>query len=37
MPAGTKAPTGETMNEPFYVVNYDFVLQAAAQAAIAAE
>jgi hydroxyquinol 1,2-dioxygenase len=37
MPAGSKAPNGETMNEPFYVVSYDFVLQPAAQAAIAAE
>jgi hydroxyquinol 1,2-dioxygenase len=35
MPAGAKAPTGETMNEPFYVVNYDFVLQPAAKAAAA--
>ena len=33
MPAGAKAPTGETMNEPFYVVNYDFVMQATAKAA----
>jgi hydroxyquinol 1,2-dioxygenase len=37
MPAGAKAPNGETMNEPFYVVNYDFVLQPQAQAAVAAE
>jgi hydroxyquinol 1,2-dioxygenase len=36
MPAG-RAPTGETMDAPFYVVNYDFVLQPAAAAAIAAE
>jgi hydroxyquinol 1,2-dioxygenase len=34
-PAGSKAPTGETMNEPFYVVNYDFVLQKVAKAAAA--
>jgi hydroxyquinol 1,2-dioxygenase len=33
--AGGKAPTGETMNEPFYVVNYDFVLQNLAKAAAA--
>jgi hydroxyquinol 1,2-dioxygenase len=25
-PAGSKAPSGETMNEPFYEVKYDFVL-----------
>lgn len=37
MPAGTKAPNGETVDEPFYVVNYDFVLQPQAQAAVAAE
>jgi hydroxyquinol 1,2-dioxygenase len=35
MPAGGKAPTGETINEPFYVVNYDFVLERKAQAAAA--
>lgn len=35
MPAGAKAPTGETMNEPFYVVNYDFVMQPTAKAAAA--
>lgn len=35
MPAGAKAPTGETVNEPFYVVNYDFVLQPTAKAAAA--
>jgi hydroxyquinol 1,2-dioxygenase len=35
MPAGSKAPNGELMNEPFYVVNYDFVLQKMAQAAAA--
>jgi len=35
MPAGAKAPTGETINEPFYVVNYDFVMQPAAKAAAA--
>ena len=33
--AGEQAPTGETMNEPFYVVNYDFVLQPAVKAAAA--
>ena len=27
MPAGSKAPSGELMNEPFYVVHYDFVLE----------
>jgi hydroxyquinol 1,2-dioxygenase len=31
-PAGTKAPNGETMKQPFYVVNYDFTLQKLAQA-----
>jgi hydroxyquinol 1,2-dioxygenase len=31
-PAGTKAPTGETMTEPFYEVRYDFVLQKAKEA-----
>ena len=36
MPAGSKAPNGEIMNEPFYVVNYDFVLEQKAQAAAAA-
>jgi hypothetical protein len=35
MPAGSKAPSGEIMNEPFYVVNYDFVLERKAQAAAA--
>jgi hydroxyquinol 1,2-dioxygenase len=30
-----KAPTGETINEPFYVINYDFVLQKLAKAAAA--
>jgi hydroxyquinol 1,2-dioxygenase len=35
MPAGAKAPTGETINEPFYVVNYDFVMQPTAKAAAA--
>jgi hypothetical protein len=34
-PAGEKAPNGETMKTPFYVVNYDFVLQPAAKAAAA--
>jgi hydroxyquinol 1,2-dioxygenase len=32
-----KAPTGETVNEPFYEVRYDFVLQQAQQALAAAE
>jgi hydroxyquinol 1,2-dioxygenase len=36
MPAGSKAPSGELMNEPFYVVRYDFVLDKKAQAAAAA-
>jgi hydroxyquinol 1,2-dioxygenase len=35
MPAGSKAPSGEIMNEPFYVVHYDFVLERKAQAAAA--
>jgi hydroxyquinol 1,2-dioxygenase len=35
MPAGSKAPSGEIMNEPFYVVHYDFVLEPQAQAAAA--
>jgi hydroxyquinol 1,2-dioxygenase len=35
MPAGSKAPSGELMNEPFYVVHYDFVLEKKAQAAAA--
>ena len=30
--AGEKAPNGELMNEPFYVVNYDFTMQKLAQA-----
>jgi hydroxyquinol 1,2-dioxygenase len=34
-PAGSKAPNGETINEPFYVVKYDFVLQRLAKAAAA--
>jgi hydroxyquinol 1,2-dioxygenase len=34
-PAGSKAPTGEVMNEPFYVVKYDFALQKLAKAAAA--
>jgi hydroxyquinol 1,2-dioxygenase len=34
-PAGSKAPTGETFNEPFYIVKYDFVLQRLAKAAAA--
>jgi hydroxyquinol 1,2-dioxygenase len=33
MPAGSKAPTGEVIDEPFYLVNYDFVLQRASKAA----
>ena len=37
MPAGAKAPHGEVVNEPFYVVNYDFVLEHAKAAAVAAE
>jgi len=36
-PAGSKAPTGEVVNESFYVINYDFALERAAQAAVAAE
>ncbi|MFZ3352760.1 MAG: dioxygenase [Xanthobacteraceae bacterium] len=35
LPAGSKAPSGEIMNEPFCVVNYDFVLERQAQAAAA--
>jgi hydroxyquinol 1,2-dioxygenase len=35
MPAGETAPTGERMNEPFYVVHYDFVMQPEAKAAAA--
>jgi hydroxyquinol 1,2-dioxygenase len=35
MPAGSKAPSGETMDAPFYVVHYDFVLERKAQAAAA--
>jgi hydroxyquinol 1,2-dioxygenase len=35
MPAGSKAPSGEIMNQPFYVVTYDFVLEKQAQAAAA--
>jgi hydroxyquinol 1,2-dioxygenase len=31
-----KAPTGETVNEPWYLVRYDFVLQRQTQAAAAA-
>jgi hydroxyquinol 1,2-dioxygenase len=33
--AGSKAPNGEIMNEPFYEVRYDFTLQRLAQAAAA--
>lgn len=36
MPAG-KAPNGEMIDRPFHVVKYDFLLQPAAQAAVAAE
>ena len=35
LPAGSKAPSGEIMNEPFCVVNYDFVLERQAQAVAA--
>lgn len=35
MPAGSKAPSGEIMNQPFYLVAYDFVLEKQAQAAAA--
>jgi hydroxyquinol 1,2-dioxygenase len=35
MPAGSKAPSGELMNEPFCVVYFDFVLENMAQAAAA--
>jgi hydroxyquinol 1,2-dioxygenase len=35
LPAGSKAPSGEIMNEPFYVVQFDFVLEKMAQAAAA--
>jgi hydroxyquinol 1,2-dioxygenase len=34
-PSG-KTPIGETLNEPFYEVRYDFVLQRQAKAAEAA-
>jgi len=37
MPAGTTAPNGEKLDQPFYLVNYDFVLERAAAAAVAAE
>jgi hydroxyquinol 1,2-dioxygenase len=37
MPAGSRTPTGETSKEPFYLVQYDFVLPRAASAAQAAE
>jgi hydroxyquinol 1,2-dioxygenase len=33
--AGSKAPNGEIVNEPFYVVKYDFILQKLAKAAAA--
>jgi len=36
-PAGATAPNGEKVDRPFYVVNYDFVLERAAAAAVAAE
>jgi hydroxyquinol 1,2-dioxygenase len=29
MPAESKAPTGETVDTPFYVIQYDFALQKA--------
>lgn len=35
MPAGSKAPSGEIVDEPFCVVHYDFVLERKAQAAAA--
>jgi hydroxyquinol 1,2-dioxygenase len=35
MPAGSKAPNGEVVDTPFYVVDYDFVLQRQAKAAAA--
>jgi hydroxyquinol 1,2-dioxygenase len=35
MPAGSTAPSGDIMNEPFYVVHYDFVLDKLAQAVAA--
>jgi hydroxyquinol 1,2-dioxygenase len=35
--AGSKAPNGETVDTDFYVVNYDFILDRAAEAAMAAE
>jgi hydroxyquinol 1,2-dioxygenase len=35
LPAGSKAPNGEIMNEPFYVVHFDFVVERMAQAAAA--
>jgi hydroxyquinol 1,2-dioxygenase len=37
MPAGAKAPSGEVMDQPFCVVNFDFVLERAAATAVAAE
>jgi len=33
-PAGT-APNGEKVDTPYYIINYDFVLQKAAKAAAA--
>ena len=36
-PAGAKAPDGKIVDEPFYVVKYDFVLERAAATAVAAE
>lgn len=36
-PAGTKTPTGEPAKEPFYLVEYDFVMPRAAAAQQAAE
>ncbi len=35
MPGDSKSPSGEVMNEPFLVVNYDFVLDRKVQAAAA--
>ena len=36
-PTDSKAPNGETVDSDFYVVNYDFILDRAAETAIAAE
>ena len=32
MPAGSTTPTGKIANEPFWLLEYDFVLQPSAQA-----